>query len=484
MVIDEIGGKKMKKIGPIIIFLIMVCSPVIVSAQIKITEIMYDLSGTDTDREWVEIYNEGEADVKIFTGSSKGSWRFVDSSSHTLTPFVEGELQVAPGEYAILAKDGAAFMADWPNFVGTIFTSPLSLPNTGATLSIKDGEGNVLDTANYHSGQGANGDGNSLQKNASGNWVAATPTPGGPNGSVSSGGEVFGVSTQTSSQSVVTSYGSTGSVVSVTQGSLDVVTGGDRLTSVGSPTTFQATIKKNTVQNAGLKFSWSYGDGHVGEGQTVTHTYKYPGDYVVVLSTRAGGIASVNRFKVRVVETNIGLFRNSEYIEIENKTNNEINLFNWKIVSRNLAFVFQPDTIILPKSSIKIPLELLKLKGQTEDHTVLKDSIGNIVAEYVEPISEVERNRIAQALEKAYIETELIKQTLESRDEPRQSNVSLDQYIKKQIPNENTATAFEAMEQIENAVDPSEDLGTVLFESNPERSFISKIVSFLKSVID
>jgi hypothetical protein len=39
-----------------------------------------------------------------------------------------------------------SFMTDWPNFTGTIFTSPLSLPNTSATLSIKDGYGKVLDT--------------------------------------------------------------------------------------------------------------------------------------------------------------------------------------------------------------------------------------------------------------------------------------------------------------------------------------------------
>jgi len=62
---------------------------------------------------------------------------------------------------------------------------------------------------------------------------------------------------------------------------LEITAGPDRLTAPGSPITFQVLVKKNSVGGS-LNLSWSFGDGHVGVGDLVTHMYKYPGDYVVV----------------------------------------------------------------------------------------------------------------------------------------------------------------------------------------------------------
>lgn len=463
----------MKKFGISALLLTTLALPLAASADIKITEIMYDLSGTDTDREWVEIYNDGTDPVNIVTGSSKGSWRFVDNSSHTLTPFVEGDTQIAPGEYAIIAKDGAAFMTDWPNFTGTIFTSPLSLPNTSATLSIKDGDAKVLDTVSYDSGQGANGDGNSLQKNSSGKWAASSPTPGQANSeSSSSSGEVLGASTSSSSSSSQ-STGSTVSTQSTNQGVLDVLAGPDRSTSPGSPITFQATVKKNTVQNAGLTFSWSFGDGNVGEGQTPTHTYEYAGEYVAVLTARAGNVFSVSRIKVHVNDASLSIKANDTYIEITNQSSSEINLFNWKIVRHNKGFVFQPDTIILPKSTLRIAASLLKMKGEAESNTALKDYLGNVVATFEDPISKEEISNLQNSLAEAETKVLAMRSSFQSKNVARTEETT---------KNQNLAAVVAAQENIENAVDPKEEIQGEKFEREVVKTKWQTFFEYLRNI--
>lgn len=169
------------------------------------------------------------------------------------------------------------------------------------------------------------------------------------------------------------------SAVSTSNQLLDVSIGEDRNISLGSPATFQATIKKNTVSNAGLDFNWSFGDGNVGVGKTVSHTYKYPGEYVVVLRSKAGEVFSVSRIKVKVLKPEIILYVDKNFVEIENKTNQEINLFNWKIVSGSMGFIFQADTILLPKSKIILDKSLFKLKREKEGEVFIQDYNGNIV---------------------------------------------------------------------------------------------------------
>lgn len=213
-------------------------------------------------------------------------------------------------------------------------------------------------------------------------WQAEQKITVSSSGSVTNntnGGEVLSAKTETSSLS------STGSAASVYYGTpsseIEVTAGGNRLTSPGSPITFQAFIKKSTSSNNSLNFSWSFGDGNVGEGALVTHLYKYPGEYVVVLNAKSGNNFAVSRLKVMVTDTDIIISDKGEYLEIINNGTSEINIFNWKIINDGKGFVFQPDTIVLPKSSIKISKSLLKMKGEIEGGTVLKNFLGDIVFE-------------------------------------------------------------------------------------------------------
>ena len=151
--------------------------PVFVFASVRINEIMYDLKeGSDTGREWVEIFNSG-SEVVDLTG-----WRFYEAeTNHKINLFRETNTFLLPaGGYAIIADDPNKFLIDWSNFSGVVLDSSFSLSNTGETITLRNGELVDIDNVTYSSGWGANGDGNSLQ-NVNGTWVAQAPTPGAAN---------------------------------------------------------------------------------------------------------------------------------------------------------------------------------------------------------------------------------------------------------------------------------------------------------------
>lgn len=56
----------------------------------------------------------------------------------------------------------------------------------------------------------------------------------------------------------------------------------DGSTTVGSPTTFTASIEGGT----NVEFFWEFGDGNQGEGQNVSHTYTEAGEYVATVIAR------------------------------------------------------------------------------------------------------------------------------------------------------------------------------------------------------
>ncbi|MBN2367954.1 lamin tail domain-containing protein [Candidatus Woesearchaeota archaeon] len=112
-------------------------------AEVMVTEIMYDPEGSDTGREWIELYNSGSSAVDI-TG-----WKFnEDGSNHGLTIY-QGSLEIAPGGSMIIARNGDSFMADHTGYPGNIVTATFSLVNSGGEeLYIMDDELSAVDYVN------------------------------------------------------------------------------------------------------------------------------------------------------------------------------------------------------------------------------------------------------------------------------------------------------------------------------------------------
>jgi hypothetical protein len=154
--------------------------PRLASAQVIISEIMYDAPGSDNHAEWVELQNMGDGVVDI------AKWKFNDGSNHVLNAPPKngstGTTLIAPGDFLILAADAATFNASHSVQVSVIDTV-MNITNDKDTLSLLDASSTVEDKISYSSSKGGNGTGESLQK-VNGKLVAAKPTPGYANSSV------------------------------------------------------------------------------------------------------------------------------------------------------------------------------------------------------------------------------------------------------------------------------------------------------------
>jgi hypothetical protein len=144
--------------------------PASAAAQASITEVMYDLAeGSDSGREWVEVYAVSAVDLTTLKLIENGSNHVIKASNGATVPM---------GAYAVIADNPVKFRADHPGYAGFLFDSAFSLNNEGESITIADAAGNALDTVVYTNASG-NGTGDSLQRQPGGSqFDAGIPTPG------------------------------------------------------------------------------------------------------------------------------------------------------------------------------------------------------------------------------------------------------------------------------------------------------------------
>ena len=154
---------------------------------------MYDLGGslgdTDTNREWIEIYNNSSSEIDLT------SWKFNDGDDTTNHGFSvspklggQGSIILPPNGYAVVAEHAITFLADHSGFSDTVIdTAEMNLKNgssTVTTLKIIAPDGTLGDEITYYNSWGANGSGRTLEKNSQGQWQESSidgGTPGATN---------------------------------------------------------------------------------------------------------------------------------------------------------------------------------------------------------------------------------------------------------------------------------------------------------------
>ena len=151
--------KKIKVCKFFVLALAAALWPGIAGAGILVNEIMYDLPGSDADREWIEVKNENGSQLDL------ADFRFFNKDGgHLLKAYGSGGTTVGAGALAVIADSPDKFLLDWPNFSGILLDSSFSLIQAGDIVGIKDEEGNIIDSVSYDPGMGAAGDGNSLAR--------------------------------------------------------------------------------------------------------------------------------------------------------------------------------------------------------------------------------------------------------------------------------------------------------------------------------
>lgn len=367
----------MKKIiFPVLLFLLL-ASPCFVFASVSVSEIMYDPKGSNSGRQWVELYNGGSGSVDL------SGFNFYEGSvNHRAFGYsgglCQGDAAIAPGGYVIITNDScslAKFHLDYPGYSGTVFHSALSF--TGEPLVLKNGDAMEDTPPGYDSSMGAKDDGNSLQKIA-GVWKSGIPTPGAENAESApadsgSGDDSGGASSDSqvviSSGSSSSSSGSSSSFLSVSNQSsapksiktkIEVA---DKIILFGIKNYFTAKVTDSAGREvADGKTVWNFGNGEIKEGGKILYSYQFPGDYVVFAESSWKDFKSSDSVKIKVVAPALKISKIQSgpggFIEIQNSSPYQTDVSFWRIISGGKYFSIPKNTFVVPQGKITLPASI------------------------------------------------------------------------------------------------------------------------------
>jgi hypothetical protein len=332
-------------------------TPLFSFAQVIITEIMYDLEGSDTGREWIEVTNVSGSDIDI------SEWKFYENeTNHGLTLY-QGEANLSQGSSAIIVVDPSKFLADWGSFSGAIYDSSFSLSNTGESLSLRNSELIDIDSVNYISDWGAKGDGNSLQL-TDGVWVAGTPSPG-----VYSSVTIPDENTEEGQDGLQEEQGSSqdggafGPTTNFPVGEISTKIIASKVILSGASAFFEAKslgVKGEKLENA--RHLWNFGDGSVLEGEKVLYNYVYPGEYLIFLDVNSESFTASDKAYIKVIPSPLSIsYAGNDYIRISNSSKEEVNISFWILQTGNKYFHIPPNTLIRSNGEINFPKEVTGL---------------------------------------------------------------------------------------------------------------------------
>jgi len=361
----------MKIILPILVFFVSFIQVTIASAQVEITEIMYDLEGGDSGLEWVEIHNAGDSSTNL------SGWRLFEADTNHKLTILSGDGILGSGEYGLIIADVN------PGFYGDVFDTTFSLSNTGETIVLRNEELVDISTVSYSSDWGAAGDGNSLQK-INGVWKPASPTPGVQNNTQRTSTQKQGVDT---SGDTSDTHNQTDDVTVETKPVRAPEPERRMIVSAGPSEMFgvagtHVKLEGNAVNEYGYtmttaRYFWNFGDGSQGEGKNIKHVYLYPGEYMAVLSVTSGGYEGTEKVKVIVEQADIVISkvgtRNEPYIELQNNTSHELDLSGWKLSTTESEFVFPSSTFMFPGKTIVLAQNITGLAYTQEIRLLYPD---------------------------------------------------------------------------------------------------------------
>ena len=303
-----------------------------------IHEVMSNPVGDDNGREWIEVYNntDADSDISSLTISVKGG------SFVVVTPVSGGTTIPAHGYGIIGSTVGGVtrFTQDYVTYTGPLFRSTISLVNTGVTsLEIKL-QGSTSDTlASYTAAKEG-----STYSLINGNFVTAPPSPGGDN-------------KQAVEEDVVSTTTSSGSQMTLPQASppsADIILylPLEKVVVAGAPALFSVYSTNRAGKSIdNMLYSWSFGDGGQSTGSSTLYRYFYPGRYIAQVEGANGFIAGTGRVTVRVVSPEIsmspiGVGKYGSYIDITNPNQYDLDVSFWKLSIDGALFTFPKNTLL------------------------------------------------------------------------------------------------------------------------------------------
>lgn len=350
-----------------------------VSADVQITEIMYDRDGTDSGYEWIEVVNRGK--TVLFS-----DWTFLENKvDHRIVPVSEEE-DLASGERAILADDPEKFLEDVPLYSGQLFDSSFSLSNSGEALSLVNPSDESIDTVVYDPAWGAEGNGASLQLQDSGVWIEGIPTPGKGNTQ-----EAFEEPEKNETEDTQSDNSDDIEFEEIEsawpfEDDIFITAGSNRRVFEDEKVIFEAQARRrNGGEVYRADFTWIFGDGDQARGRRVEHIFDFPGIYSIVLTAETPGGLLTDRVVIEVLEKEIDITNaNKSSVTITNNLSHEMEIGEWSIAAegqerKERTVTFPPYTYIRPATDLTVSFAL----PEDTEQVILANPTNETVDTYV-----------------------------------------------------------------------------------------------------
>lgn len=308
-------------------------------SAVHINEIMYDLEGSDSDREWIEVINNGNGSVDI-----ESFKLFENGSNHGFT-LVSGASVLSAGGVAIIAANASVFLAEHAGFSGILFDSAFSLSNTGETLAIRTGADTEEDSVTYAATMGAQGDGTSLGRSGT-TFMAQTASPG-----------VSTAITPTQEDDAPTiSTSNSGPSAFTPEPHITVRASGNRSLVVGASSVMSAHVyglKGEPIDVA--RIVWNLGNGETKEGAAVEFLYRYPGRYAASVTGVVGAHSATERFVVEAREATVTFWSETDgSLVLLQNTGRDLDLSLWQVERGGSFFRLPQGTVILSGEGVRL----------------------------------------------------------------------------------------------------------------------------------
>jgi len=447
-------GSRIKVTNFLVLFYLFFL-PLFSHAQVVINEIQV----LPTGGKFLELHNTSDSSLDLTGWYIKKKTESGTESSLVVTSRFQDK-SIPAGGYFLIANEStytgdATINVGWPQ------------SNTGVasnnTVIVYDNNNNEVDKVGWgNAGDCSNPcppnppSGQSIQKTTNG-WIIASSTPGlanasssytPPNITASTTDQINATTTQqtntnntndikTGNTILSAHYGSAGLSAVESISKFQIGAGRERLGMVGTPIEFRPEMKYSYSGN--MTFKWSFGDGVIGYGQVLSHSYAYPGDYVVVLNVTSPGGQAVTRTNVKIVPADIYIsLASPERVEIFNDAKNEVNLFGRALSSQGKSFIFPEDTIIKAGQKISFAGSVTGLHPFNESGVSI-DIVGDTMNKALVPAQATEDKIDNQKqIEILYTKAVEIQKAL--------AMLSQDSNLAVQQPNrQNLATAFVAL---------------------------------------
>jgi beta-lactamase superfamily II metal-dependent hydrolase len=115
------------------------------NVKVVFSEVFYDTPGTDSDEEWVELYNNTPVTMDL------GGWKIVDNNGAGSSWSIPSGTTIAPYTYITIGHDSASFLNLYGYDADAYGYLP-ALNNDGDAMILKDKSGNVKDAVGWEGG--------------------------------------------------------------------------------------------------------------------------------------------------------------------------------------------------------------------------------------------------------------------------------------------------------------------------------------------